>query len=212
MFHDLFKQKDVDTTNKLSPAERKDLLRSLGNVWGGISGAPQCYSIHAGLSRNNQIGDNPDNNLILYSNTAELRKGVLFYKGYSWTSSGEIISNPDPYQRFLEDVVDRLRYAKCTQSEDNKKILAGFYYNNGNTRVYDDFDNLKEAICKAGLPMIGENLFLPKSQSEWKKDSIALSLKPGTIHTSEKYWQTSITLQISKKPMSRDIGQYVLMD
>ncbi|MFA5856670.1 MAG: hypothetical protein WC867_04880 [Candidatus Pacearchaeota archaeon] len=210
MLHDMFKQGDVDTTEELSPGERKDLLRTLGCLWGGMTGAPQSYSIHAGLKRNDEVGDDKKNYHVLLGNTAELRKGVLIYKGYSWTSSTGEISSDSP-QRFLQDLEHHLKYAGSKQLKKDIETLAGFYYNNGNPKVYDDFDSLKEAICKAGLPRIGENLYLPQKQNDWEKLTLAESLDQGTTISLKKFWQGNVLLHIPKG-MSRSIGNYMLID
>ena len=62
MIRDMLRQSDIDVSNKFSDKERKDLLRTLGNEWGGMSGAPQCYSVHAGLDRNDSAGIKMENN------------------------------------------------------------------------------------------------------------------------------------------------------
>ena len=209
MIRDMLRQSDIDVSDKFTDKERKDLLRTLGNEWGGMSGAPQCYSVHAGLDRNDSEGIKMKNNLILFGNTAELRKGVLVYSRYSWDSkTGEISFDPEIFNR---DVENNLRYAGYPQTEENIDLLAGLYYNNGNQKVYDNFDDLKKDICELGFPTIGENLIFRKSQNDWKKEKITLSLNSGTILTSEKYWQSYALVDLSRVS-SGYLGQFVLMD
>ena len=156
------------------------------------------------------------NNVILFVNTSELRKGILVgydISGYT-NNDGKKQLFGDSHQWFLRSLVRLLALFEYSPTEKNLASLLGLYFDeseNDTKRVYEDFDNLKEAFSKAGFPAIGKNLYLSSLQNKFRKTNVAFSLKPGSILSEKEYWQGNVWVQYAHSN-SQDVGTYVLLD
>ena len=166
-------QRSIDrskmTTNSQFDGTNYNSSASTGETF-----AKSSYSYYdgtAGISFNEQIGDNADNNLYLglaYHHFNKAKK-LSFYSDYKsemtpkWVASGGVRMNLDDYTYITVE-------ADYSKQGPNKEIIGGVLY----SRRLDDADNAKYLI-HGGAYMRVNDAIIPVVKVESKPIAVALS-------------------------------------